>query len=848
MAQAITNPIIITDDHKTQPIPPNPLGTIYMDSAQVPGGGIFTREPLENYGSVPFRTTHSTSDLQRLRQNFNPPFTAHTTSPFAVPVNLSQTTSTTLTPRDLSRQASPSITHSGPIHKKRKTSVSGKVPDALIMTKLQTDQSSGGSNHTWVPTALSSAIPSTAASPFSPNFPVYNNANDRTHGQPPASQSTSFPTESAIQSNENALFSLENRSRSMENLSAVQQMFSAPSSAHQSRAASPITAPQNAVNGHPGFGHATAGGFYNLLNSINPQRPPVIHKLIPNEGTKAGGIEVTCLGSGFCQGLEVMFGDSLATTTTYWGETSLVCLLPPAIRAGTVAVTFKHQYQQQMYGQMYPSPLFPKQQAYFKYVNDDEQEILRHALALVHQKMTGRIEDAGEIARRIINAQPTGNSCWPNGASHGGEHQRQVSALQASLASSIDLETGLLKCLDLIDLDDSPYQAQLNLQRVNGQGILHLSASLGFTRLVAGLLARGANPDLRDRNGMSPMHMAALNGQSQIIRRLRIAGGDPSLRSLLGFTPANMTSSPEVIDAVRSFHRTRTRSAGADTLPDRSRSSSMASLGSLMASNSVTRSMNREDSSADHSDDSSNNTGVSGPSLRYGTSPAQPWDRSRRTSIVAEPNLVAERVPEQIAAAVGPLSPAAAMTAWRDHLAAQIQHFQQSVNWTLPNLQIPTLPPMPNLPDYQDYLMVRKFSALVPQRTSRSDTSLNESHESKENDYRWWELLTGAASPLPSSPPPYEEIYPAKSQEDSRLNKIAGIQAAAEAIMDQKCSASFDVPISERSAKLSTLRIGGEILTKEKQDQLRSEHAKKVKRLRSDRNLFFIWVREFVNE
>jgi hypothetical protein len=93
---------------------------------------------------------------------------------------------------------------------------------------------------------------------------------------------------------------------------------------------------------------AVANGLYGMPLSLNPHRPPTIHKLIPSEGPKAGGIEVTCLGSGFCQGLEVMFGDSKATTTTFWGETSLVCLLPPSAFAGSVPVTFKHQQQQAM--------------------------------------------------------------------------------------------------------------------------------------------------------------------------------------------------------------------------------------------------------------------------------------------------------------------------------------------------------------------------------------------------------------------------------------------------------------------------------------------------------------------
>src|SRR3982074_2868870 len=128
---------------------------------------------------------------------------------------------------------------------------------------------------------------------------------------------------------------------------------------------------------------------------LDPHRPPTIHKMIPNEGPKAGGIEVTCLGSGFCQGLEVMFGDVKATTTTYWGETSLVCLLPPATTAGTVAVTFKHQHQQQL--QPYPTPAIPKQHAFFKYVDDDEQQIIRTALSVLGHKMTGRMEDVRDL-------------------------------------------------------------------------------------------------------------------------------------------------------------------------------------------------------------------------------------------------------------------------------------------------------------------------------------------------------------------------------------------------------------------------------------------------------------------
>lgn len=795
-----------------------------MENAQVPGGGIFTREPFENYSSAPFRTAHSTPDLQKLQQSFNPYFGPHTASPFAVPPTPSQNTSTTLTPHNLSRQASPSAP-TGPMHKKRKASGSGKLPDGLIMTRLQTQQSTGIPNQSWTTTAPSSAT-TAVTSPFSPSFPTYHNTHERAHGLPPISRPAQLRTGPPTPtSNDMSFFTSANRSQSLENLSAVQQMFSPPHSTRPSRASSPVSAPHSAVTMSVGPPHPRTNIMYGLPVSSTPTTP-TINKLIPSEGTKAGGIEVTCLGSGFYQGLEVMFGDSLATTTTYWGETSLVCLLPPAIRAGTVPVTFKHHYQQQLQGQRYP---VPKNQVYFKYIDDDEQEILRHALALVHQKMTGRIEDAGEIARRIINNHPTGPGTWGGTLSQGNDQQRQMSALQTCLAGSLDLEVGLLKCLDLIDLDDSPFQAQLNLRRANGQSMLHLSASLGFHRLVAGLLARGANPDLRDNNGMSPMHMAVLNGHPQIVRRLRVARGDPSLRSLLGFTPAEMAPSQGVFDAIQSIHHTRSRSAGAHSVSKQSRSSSAVSLRSFWGPPSATQSFNADETSFGQSDDSSDETDLDDPRSRQVETPAQLWAQSRRTSVAMDPSIVIDHAPEQLVEATGLVSPAAAMTAWRDHLAAQIQHFQQSVIWTLPNLQIPTLPPMPNLPDYQTYPMVRRFSALVPQRVSRPSTS---SGDEKENDHRWWDLLTGAAS----SPPAYEEIYPAKQQQaDLETKQASVVQAATDALLDQKCTVTFDVHqggISTKVAQTSSVHEPSSV----------NDRAKRVKRLRSDRKLFFVWV------
>ena len=827
----MTSPIVITDDHKTHapPVVP-PIGSMHADQAQVPGG-MFGREPLENYGPALYRNAHSTTDLQSLRNSYNPQLGSVTMNPFASPVNSSQNTSTTLTPQNRSRQASPSA-QSGPIQKKRKASGSGRLPDGLVMTRIQGPSGSHGHHPSWTSAASNPTSPA-ANSPFAPNFPSVDGMPEGIIGTVSNRLPQAFTGPVMTASNDNGGFSAVNRSQSLENLSAVQQMFSAPNSAHVSRAGSPNSAHQSLANSitqpHPISGHNVFG----TSHSANPQRLPIIHKLCPTEGSTAGGIEVTCLGSGFCQGLEVMFGDSLATTTTYWSEASLVCLVPPAICAGTVVVTFKHLYQQQLQMARYPSPPVPKQQVLFKYVDDDESELLKHALLLVNQKMTGTIEDAGNIARRIISTYPSGGGgAWSGGPTRGSEHQRQISALQSCLANSMDIEAAVLKCLDLIDLDDSPFQAHLNLRRPNGQSMLHISASLGFHRLVAGLLARGANPDLRDRNGMSPMHMAALHGHSNIVRRLRLAGGDPTLRSLLGFTPADMATSRSVLDAVQALSPTlRSTSAGSRAGLYR-HGSSATSLKSMWDPMSDIASLGIEDSSSDESEDEESQY-----SCRSDFDPAavptvvQALSRSRHNSNAVKPPFPILNNPPPLSETAGMLSPAAAMTAWRDHLAAQIQHFHQSVNWTLPNLPIPTLPPMPNLPDYQNAAMIRRFSSLVPQRLPRPTGS--GPPDTKEGEYRWWELLTGTAT----SPPPYEEIYPANSQEDLDRKTASAARAAAEAADDEKCSAEFDMP-QEKTAT----RSGGS-RTKQHRET-RSAHEEKVKRLRSDRKLFFIWVRQ----
>lgn len=687
------------------------------------------------------------------------------------------------------------------------------------MTKLETTaappiQNGGPPSAAQSNGACSSNIPA-----FAPNY--------ITPPQPlpmlsmPLQYSTNPPTPSTT---DGGFFSATHaqRSQSMENLQNMQNypMFSAPNSGRASRVPSPTTSSQS--NGIP---QAHAQMLTNSLRSVpgavQSQRHPRIHELTPAEGSKSGGIKVAFFGSGFHPGLVVMFGDAQAITTTFWGETALQCLVPPALQAGTVAVTFRHDYEQ-----IRRSP--PNQQVLFRYVDDEEQQLKDHALALVNQKLNGNATSASESAQNIVNQLgPRGaNSSFMGGSNQGGSQQRQVASSITAL-TGVDLETALLGCLDLVDLDDSPYQASFNAQGNNGQSMLHLSASLGYYRLAAGLLARGAHPDLRDNNGMSAMHMASIRGHAQIIRKLRSAGGDPTMRSLNGYTPPDMATSQQVLDATDTFdHHWRSRSTGTTPVSYMSRESSAMSYKSSRNAHSRLASAGAGCGyfEVDPDDGYMSKAYKSRP-----VTPAQVLVRSRRNSLTRAQQYLSDQ-------AQGDLAPNASLFAWRDQISAQIHQLQQSVHRTLPNLQIPALPPIPNLPHYQTNPVVRRISSLVPQRSPPPGPANGSVATVKEADYRWWELLTGAAS----SPPAYEEIYPENKQHGMDDKKRSALLAAGEALLDQKCAETFDY--AESSSIMDTVKLGSKSLTRQQREQLRTAHANKVKKLRSDRNLFFIWV------
>ncbi|KAL8728234.1 MAG: hypothetical protein Q9166_005537 [cf. Caloplaca sp. 2 TL-2023] len=775
VAQQISTPILITDDHKASALQNEGPSPTLTDGPHHPSGGFFDPPaPSFSAGGGPYlfnpSHSHSTTELP------SHPF-SHSTSALYRPstsVSLHQLghhqaqrstgastpskissyrTSATPTPRNLSRQVSPTAT-SGPTPKRRKAGGSFSFHYRplvdLSMTRMQTTDATADHEQ------RSSLSPSSSS-----------DASEGLTMAPTAAPAHASPA--ALPSSS----SMASSNAAPSNLETVPDM----SASHGSGTQSPQPAQHASDTDIAAHAQALRHSLLNVSGAVVPPAlAPMVLRAIPSEGPTSGGIDVTILGQDFHNGLDVLFADAVATNTIVINRQTIVCTIPPSFQAGLVRVTLRGRHQ-------------PEPRVCFRYVDTDEEDLMRLALSVLHHRNTGKFANAGEVARSIINGQQSQGNL-SNGTQH----------LQNSFRA-MDLELSILSLIDLIDQADTSIAPRYNLYQSNGQTMLHLSASLGYHRLVAGLLARGANPDLRDRNGMSAMHMACLHGHTKVVRKLLSAGGDPTVRSLLGLAPIDMATTHAVYQIISSIERhTRSRSLGATPISHLSRSSSLASIASTRATR-FSENINMGDV------DLALNSALAEAYRSRPVTPAQVWARSRRNSAAEQQPFLPDQSTEDAASDTQIVTAAAAMAAWRDNLAGQIHYFQQSVQRTLPNLQVPNLPPLPTFEAYQEHPMVRRISSLVPRMH---------------------------AAP---APPSYDEIYPEQSPGD--VKKASTARAIGDAVIDTKCAMTFD---TTTASSPSLMRAIGEATTKEQQEELRLAHARNVKKLSNDRKLFFVWI------
>lgn len=839
VTQALSQSIMITDDHKT---PQGTSSTEEGDSTVVAGlNGASDMNSVQP--GQPFRLSQSTSDIQALKRS------ASALVPQAVtPGNSTIRNSAVPTPRVLSRPPSPSS--AGPSAKKRKSS-GPKIPTTLHMTRLETATFAPQPSNNLQQNGQSGSS-SSATSPFSPPSSIpFSDGTGTLFGQNATTASTPlFPVgPQTPNGNDQAVFSQDTTRMNNADGRTVTPLYSAPPSAHTSRAPSPNGGlrnstlqqqhqnlqqlPQMQHNQMNQIPQSLAHGLPLSAPFVNTgqRRPPVqILKVVPPEGPMSGGVEVTVLGSGYCRDLDVFFGDTKATTTTFWGDSTLTCILPPYHQAGPVHVTVRGTNGQTQTLSR-PPPIF--------IYKDETQDQLRDlAIDVLARKMMGKMANVKEFVTRIIGEHGLSDT-GVNGGNFGG----------SAPGYNMNLESKLLKVLDLLDMDDSMNKARLNMHRKSGQQtMLHLSCLLGYHRFTAGLLARGAKPNVQDVGGYTPLHYAAMHNHPELVRRLIQHKADPTLRTNGGLLASDVATTRDVIRAIKRAGRR------GSTL--HSRASSATSLRSFweppreetpLADSSYSETSSESDDLVESSSGEDEGSWLDMTRRVPRNHPA----RASRVSLADLPHPGEQGGMAPTVAAVKDLF---------QQQYQQFQHFQQNM---MQNLHFPTrqnLPNIPYLPQMSNMMPSQDYQAWnTPQFIQRMSTFLPN--------------IGSSPTPPPEAlPPAYEDIFPGGRQDgknttteygDLDTKQASAAQAATEYEADKKCAALYDQPQQTELQQTETqetetqqmpkqlpklLQIGRKNnITKEQQDNLRQAHAENMKNLSRDRHLFFIWVSPYHN-
>lgn len=253
-----------------------------------------------------------------------------------------------------------------------------------------------------------------------------------------------------------------------------------------------------------------------MVPSQPAQTLPSIQRIIPAQGPIRGGIEVTLLGFNFRPGLAVKFGANPALATHCWSETTIVTYLPPATQPGQVLVCFEN-HENMMLGGV-------QQQQIFTYTDDTDRQLIELALQIVGLKMNGKLEDAKNIAKRIVgsdlatNSPGGGAAPLPASTTQAREwYDNAHRAVEQLTNSDLSTEDILINFLLLVDLPNCPTIPNWLLCNKQGQSVMHLATLKNYTQLIRFLITHGCKIDIQDNQGITPLFLASMGGYRDLI-------------------------------------------------------------------------------------------------------------------------------------------------------------------------------------------------------------------------------------------------------------------------------------------------------------------------------------------
>lgn len=252
---------------------------------------------------------------------------------------------------------------------------------------------------------------------------------------------------------------------------------------------------------------------------------PSIQRVIPSQGPINGGIEITLLGSNFKDGLLIKFGENVALSTQCWSETTMVTCLPPASCAGQVLVSVINPAGSS--NNSSPETQISNQ-ATFTYVDDMDRQLIELALQIVGLKMNGKLEDARNIAKRIVGNDESSSS-QSSPSLTGGDNG--TGSIQGALENQLMYsdESLLVRVIRSLHVNSN-----LSMCDSLGRTLLQLASLKGYHTLCSVLIKKGARVNDRDSFGFSPLHFACVAGDTKVIRLLLQCKADPTIKAQNG--------------------------------------------------------------------------------------------------------------------------------------------------------------------------------------------------------------------------------------------------------------------------------------------------------------------------
>jgi len=246
--------------------------------------------------------------------------------------------------------------------------------------------------------------------------------------------------------------------------------------------------------------------------------PAVMSALIPGEGPTSGGQPISIIGSNLTPDLTVMFGDVPAVTLTSVNPSSMVVWLPPSPAPGPVIVTFK-DYPMQMAQDGHGGIQI------FTYQDRSDRDLMQLALQVIGVSMTGQLQDANQIAQRILASGQAGEEGKSRDMTYNEDFLMSDANIVAQMCTgkTNNFEALVIQSLGLLDRSADRAKS-INLQNQRGQTLLHLAAHLGFHRLCSTLVNRHIKLAVQDNNGFTALHLAAWAGKIEVVKILREAG------------------------------------------------------------------------------------------------------------------------------------------------------------------------------------------------------------------------------------------------------------------------------------------------------------------------------------